>query len=113
MPVLENNAPLSHEVLDLIEKGYNREEIEAKLVANGYDLMFVKKMVNELTLEKNRKKRVQAKSFIVFGCFIVVFCFLLANSFIFSSHYLNLALYGIASLGALLALAGILLFLSK
>jgi hypothetical protein len=98
---------LSHLVLNFLEKGHNRAEIEHNLVADGYDAISVRRLVFELTQFQADKRRIQAVSLIISGGLLCFLCLMLAIMTANNTHnQYYMAIYGFSSLGALLALAG-------
>ena len=114
MANLIEDDSLSYHIQSLLEKGHNKHEIENTMVANGYDVSFVKQMLFELSRMQTIKKRSQGISFVVFGGLVCLLSFVFYVSNLLPHHFsFYFTLYGLISLGALFLLAGIILLISK
>lgn len=100
------NTSLSMYVLNLLDQGQNREEIENDLMQKGHEERFVKDLLQETIKLRNAKMRTQGLALILGGALIcLVSCVLTISS---SVTYNNVpwVLYGLTTVGILVVFAG-------
>ena len=107
--VIKEDA-LSHQILSLLEKGHNRVEIVNSLVAEGHDAFSIKHKMQLLTQKIKGQKREQAISLVIAGACLALISILFALTFVYYPHHtFYTAVYGMASFGALLIMAGLIM----
>ncbi len=111
MQDLKENESLSTHVLALLEKGYDRSEIERGLVAEGHDAAAVREMLQELDNQKNAKKKKLALTLLACGLSACGLALLCSLTRFYPHHMFPIFLYGLASLGALFTVVGLLLLI--
>jgi hypothetical protein len=111
MQNLRDDELLSTQVLALLEKGYDRSEIEKGLVDEGHDVVSVREMLKELDKQKNTKRKNQAYSLLVAGAAACILSLVCSVTQFYPHHLFPIFLYGLGSFGALLIVAGVLMIL--
>ena len=98
--------PLSNYVLSLLDNGQGREAIETELLEKGHDEKFVKEMVREMIKLRNAKRSAQGLTYILGGAVICFSSFLLTITGSFSGGSFPYVLYGLTSVGIVIAFVG-------
>jgi len=93
-------------ITKLLEAGQGREQIEADLLGKGHDERFVKELVKEVTQLRQSKRRAVGLSLVLAGAVICFLSFLLTITSSFSQGSFPYVLYGLTSVGIMVAFAG-------
>ena len=99
-------GPLGKHIISLLEDGRTREEIETTVLANEQDEEYVKEIVAEAIKLYLIKRRSQGFLLILVGAVICFSSFLLTITSSFSHGSFPWVLYGLTSLGIIVAFAG-------
>ena len=100
--------PLTDYVLALLEEGKGREEIETLLQQKGHDERFVKELVKEVIKLRQSKRISQGLGYILLGAVVCFGSFLITITGSFSQGAFPWVLYGLTSVGILIAFAGLM-----
>ena len=96
---------LSNFVIAELEHGHTREEIEAQLIAKGNEERFVKELVKAAITLRDSKRRTVGLALIMSGAAVCLFSFLF-SVLNFSQGSFSFALYGLTTIGIIVAFAG-------
>ena len=113
-PAIKQNTvdeALNQHILSLLEMGHSRIEIETSLRSEGHDVGAIRTLLIRLSKLQSGRKQVQAVSLIIAGSVLCLLCLLLTITSIYPHQSFYLALYGLASMGALLVLTGMIMIL--
>lgn len=110
MKQIINHEPLSYLILNLLEKGHNRIEIENNLIADGHDAQLVKRLIFELRQILSDKRKIQGVTLMLLGSVICLVCMILTVLPYFPQHQIfHKLLFAISSMAAVLVTAGVAL----
>ena len=97
---------LGQDVLDLLEQGQNREQIEALLLGKGHDVKFVNELVRETIKFRQTKRMAQGLALIAGGAVICLVSCVLTITLNLSHESFAWVLYGLTSVGIAVIFAG-------
>lgn len=100
-------APLSRQILDQLGRGHKREEVEARLLEQGYEAYFVKQILDETIKLRSSRARTQALVLILAGAGLCLASCIITLGASLSQGSFSMVLYGLTSLGILLVFAGL------
>jgi hypothetical protein len=102
---------LNHHILSLLERGHSRGEIESSLRSEGHDAGAIRPRLFKLNRAQTSRRQVQATSLIIAGAVLCLLGLLMTLLSPHPHYSIYMTMYGLASIGALLALAGVLMIL--
>ncbi len=102
---------LNHHIISLLEKGHSTGEIESTLKSEGHDASAIRTLMLKLSKIQTGRKQVQGVSLIIAGSILCLLCLLITIMAIYPHSGFYMAMYGLASVGALLVLAGVIMIL--
>ena len=100
------NTPLGAYVLNLLDQGQNREQIETDLLQKGHDERFVKELLQETIRLRNAKMRTFGLALILGGALICLISCVLTISSSVTFNNVPWILYGLTTVGILVVFAG-------
>jgi hypothetical protein len=98
---------LSEYVVSLLDNGQGREEIEGLLREKGHEDRFVKELVKEAINLRNTRRQSQGMTLVLTGAVICFSSFLLTVTSSFTHSSFPMVLYGLTSVGIIVAFAGL------
>ncbi len=98
--------PLGSYIYNMLEEGKGREQIEAILVEKGHDERFVREMVGETMKLRYASRRSHGLLLILAGAGVCLISCVLTINTSFSHGSFPYVLYGLTTVGILLAFAG-------
>lgn len=102
---IEQNS-LGEYVISLLKEGQDREQIATHLLEKGHDEKFVHELVAETTKLYNAKRSSAGLTLVLTGAIICLLSFLLTLTETGTQHNLALVLYGLTSVGIIIAFTG-------
>jgi hypothetical protein len=106
MVQLTEHTTLSPYIVNLLDNGKTRDEIEADLVEKGHDVKFVKELVQQTSKLRYARMRAHGLTMILIGGVICFLSFLLTITSTFTSSSFSYVLYGLTSVGIIVVFAG-------
>lgn len=109
MSVLSKKGPLpatTEYILQLLSEGHSREDIEQRLLAEGYDLYFIRDMLSETIRLRDAKNRSRALVLIIAGGVLCMAGFFITLVLSYSDSGSDIILYGLTSAGIILTFIG-------
>jgi len=97
---------VSNHVLDMLNSGSSREQIESDLLLQGHDDNFVKELVHECVKLHYAKRRTQGLTLILCGAVVCFLSFLLTITSSLTHFSFPLVLYGLTTVGILFVFTG-------
>ena len=97
---------LQEYILSLLDAGQGREQVELKLLDEGYDEKFAKEMVKEIMKLRQSKRMVQGLVLILGGALICLLSCVITMTMSLSATSFAWVLYGLTSVGILLVFIG-------
>ncbi len=97
---------LGQYVLNLLNEGQGRDQIEQALQARGFEEHFVKSFVSEAIKLRNSRRRVQGLVLILGGAVICFLSFLLTITSTFTQGSFPYVLYGLTTAGIIVVFCG-------
>ena len=108
MAITEENISAREYVMNMLNDSRSRAEIEATLLQKGHDEKFVKELIAETVKLRDAKRRSQGLVLILTGAVICFSSFLLTITSSFTHTSFPMVLYGLTSLGILVAFTGLI-----
>lgn len=99
--------PVSNIILDLLGRGYKKEQVEAELLKQGHEAYFVKQIVQETINLRNSKSRAQALTLILIGAALCLASCILTMGSSLSHGSFSVVLYGLTSIGIIIIFIGL------
>jgi hypothetical protein len=103
---MAENINLGQQVLNMLNEGTGREQIESILLEKGHDERFVKDLVQETVKLRHARQRSQGLTLILSGAVVCFLSFLLTITSSFSHSSFPMILYGLTSVGIIIVFAG-------
>ncbi len=100
------NETTSQYILRMLENGETRDNIRKELLHQGHGHAFVMEILEETVKLHQSAKRVKGLSFILVGGIICFASFLLTITEVFSGDQYGFVLFGLTSVGVLIAFWG-------
>jgi hypothetical protein len=100
------SSPVAQQILQLLQGGKDREDIEQQLLTEGHDPRFVTQILEETIKLRNAKSRATGLALILGGSLVCFASFVLSLTSSYTHLNVPMVLYGLTSAGIVLAFAG-------
>ena len=104
--MLKEQDALYGYVISMLDQGLKRDHIITHLMDNGHEETFVKQLVAETVKLRDARRRSNGLALILCGAFICLMSFILTITSSFTHGSFPLVLYGLTSIGIIVAFAG-------